>query len=68
MTADGIESTRPLGPLQEVLLVGTLLDTRSGFEVIQLHALVEERLDEPRLVDAWRRVMARHPVFRTSFR
>ncbi|WP_437926826.1 amino acid adenylation domain-containing protein [Sorangium sp. So ce291] len=63
----GIEDVYPLSPMQEGMLFHTLLNPGSGIYLMQQHYTWRGPLDERLLVEAWQRVVARHPILRTSF-
>jgi amino acid adenylation domain-containing protein len=63
---DEIEDIYPLAPIQEGMLFHTLEAPGNGLYVTQLNVSVEG-LDPERLVQAWRTMIARHPVLRTGF-
>lgn len=56
----------PLSPLQRGMLFNTLADPDSGVDIEQLDFTLEESLDVPAFERAWRSVVARHAVLRTS--
>ncbi len=64
---EDIEDVYPLAPLQEGLLFHSLYAPGSGAYVEQLRATFEGDLDLPAFREAWRRIVARTPVLRTSF-
>ncbi|WP_438040318.1 amino acid adenylation domain-containing protein [Sorangium sp. So ce128] len=63
----GLDDVYPLSPMQEGMLFHTLLNPGSGIYLMQQHYVWRGPLDAGRLVEAWRRVAARHPILRTSF-
>ncbi|WP_437913628.1 amino acid adenylation domain-containing protein [Sorangium sp. So ce302] len=63
----GLEDAYPLSPVQEGMLFHTLLNPGSGVYMTQQHYMWHGPLDADLLVEAWRRVIARHPILRTSF-
>ncbi|WP_437997980.1 amino acid adenylation domain-containing protein [Sorangium sp. So ce185] len=63
----GIEDVYPLSPTQEGMLFHTLLNPGSGIYLMQQHYTWAGRLDADLIVEAWQRVVARHPILRTSF-
>ncbi|SFO40854.1 non-ribosomal peptide synthetase [Nitrosospira briensis] len=65
-TDDEIEDIYPLSPTQEGMLFHTLEATGTGLYVNQISVEVEG-LEPKRLADAWRAMVARHPVLRTGF-
>jgi amino acid adenylation domain-containing protein/non-ribosomal peptide synthase protein (TIGR01720 family) len=63
----GVEDVYPLSPLQEGLLFHTLYDASPGVYLGQVLARLEGALDEQALEESCRRLIARHPILRTSF-
>ncbi|WP_437742524.1 amino acid adenylation domain-containing protein [Sorangium sp. So ce1504] len=63
----GLDDVYPLSPMQEGMLFHTRLNPGSGIYLMQQHYVWRGPLDAGRLVEAWRRVAARHPILRTSF-
>jgi amino acid adenylation domain-containing protein len=64
----GIEATYPATPLQAGLLFHSLAAEGEGLYVQQLVGRLHEDLDTSALAEAWRRIVQRHAVLRTSFR
>ncbi|SEL65288.1 non-ribosomal peptide synthase domain TIGR01720/amino acid adenylation domain-containing protein, partial [Nitrosovibrio tenuis] len=62
-----LEDIYPLSPMQEGMLFHTLLDPDSGAYVEQLHHSFASSVDIEAFEESWRRVVARHPVLRTTF-
>ena len=62
-----LEDIYPLSPMQEGMLFHTLLDPDSGVYVEQLHHSFASDVDMEAFEESWRRVVARHPVLRTTF-
>jgi amino acid adenylation domain-containing protein/non-ribosomal peptide synthase protein (TIGR01720 family) len=62
-----VEDIYPLSPLQSGLLFHSLYAPESGMYVEQHSCTFEGKLDEAALLLAWRRVIERHAVLRTSF-
>ncbi|MDP1796431.1 MAG: amino acid adenylation domain-containing protein, partial [Planctomycetaceae bacterium] len=62
-----IEDLYPLTPTQEGLMFHTLMEPESGVYVLQQHGLLEGELDSSAMTLAWRQVMERHDLLRTSF-
>jgi len=62
-----VEDAYPLSPLQEGMLFHALHDPDSGAYVQQLTCTLRGGLDVPAFLGAWERLVARHPVLRTSF-
>src|SRR4051794_2295088 len=67
MSLKNVEDIYPLSPLQESFLYHALggADSRVGFE--QKTATVRCELDLRAFEHTWQKVVARHPVLRTSF-
>jgi amino acid adenylation domain-containing protein/non-ribosomal peptide synthase protein (TIGR01720 family) len=61
---DGIEDLYPLAPMQRLFYSMEAAGSRLGFE--QWHFVLQGRVDAAALRRAWQRVLARHPVLRTS--
>ena len=68
-TAGGgdIVDSYPLAPTQAGMLFHSASDPGSGVYVQQFTAPIETKLDIAAFEAAWRQVIARHPVLRTSF-
>ena len=64
----GIEDVYPLTPLQQGILFHALYAPGSGVYVEQLTCTLRGPLDTAAFAAAWRQVMARHPILRSSFR
>ncbi len=64
----GIEDVYPLSPVQEGMLFHTALAPESGVYVQQFTCRLRGALDVSAFAEAWRSVLARHPVLRTGFR
>ena len=62
-----IEAIYPLSPLQQGLLFHTLYAPEGGDYVNQLRFTLQGDLDEMVVLEAWRRVIARHAILRTAF-
>jgi amino acid adenylation domain-containing protein/non-ribosomal peptide synthase protein (TIGR01720 family) len=67
VAARDIEDIYPLSPMQEGLLLHTLLEPGSGIYMMQYCYLVEHGIDVPAFMQAWKLVVGRHEVLRTSF-
>ncbi|WP_437305951.1 amino acid adenylation domain-containing protein [Sorangium sp. So ce388] len=65
--ASRLDDVYPLSPMQEGMLFHTLLNPGSGIYLMQQHYVWHGALDADLVVEAWRRVAARHPILRTSF-
>lgn len=66
MNTDNVEDIYELSPLQEVMLFATLYAPDSGVYFETVSTPLHGPVSLPALTDAWRRVLARHPVLRTS--
>ncbi|SIT01149.1 non-ribosomal peptide synthetase [Achromobacter sp. MFA1 R4] len=64
--ADDVQDVYPLSPTQEGMLFHTLEAQGTGLYVNQLSVRLDG-VDGDRLADAWRAMVARHPVLRTAF-
>ena len=62
-----VEDIYPLSPMQQGLLFHSLYSPESGFYVQQLSCTFAAGLDVEAFLEAWRRVIERHPALRTSF-
>ncbi len=62
-----IEDIYPLSPLQQGLLFHSLYAPDSGIYVEQLSCTIEGDLDVSAFLEAWRALVAAHPVLRTAF-
>jgi amino acid adenylation domain-containing protein len=62
------EDAYPLAPLQRVMLVQSLAQRNCGAYIQQKTCAMRERVDAALLEQAWRRVVDRHAILRTSFR
>lgn len=63
-----IEDVFPLTPMQEGLLLHTLLEPGTGIYFMQDRYRIDSTLDVVRFDQAWRAVVARHEALRASFR
>ncbi|HSF43791.1 MAG TPA: non-ribosomal peptide synthase/polyketide synthase [Thermoanaerobaculia bacterium] len=63
----GIEDLYPLSPLQEGILFESLYAPGSGVYVEQVVCRLDGALHPAALAEAFRRIVERHPVLRTSF-
>ncbi len=61
-----IDDVYPLTPVQQGMLFHTLADPEAGHYVEQLVCGLRGELDLPALRGAWSRLIARHPVLRTT--
>ncbi|WP_449434132.1 amino acid adenylation domain-containing protein [Pseudomonas putida] len=67
VAARDIEDIYPLSPMQEGLLMHTLLEPGTGIYLMQYCYRVEHAIDIGAFNEAWKAVIARHEVLRTSF-
>ncbi len=64
---EAIEDVFPLTPMQEGLLLHTLLEPGTGIYFMQDRYSIDSALDVARFDRAWRAVVARHEALRASF-
>lgn len=57
----------PLSPMQQGLLFHSHYSPESGVYVEQIHLTITGKLDHAAFASAWERLMAHHPVLRTTF-
>jgi amino acid adenylation domain-containing protein/non-ribosomal peptide synthase protein (TIGR01720 family) len=62
-----IEDIYPLSPMQEGLLLHTLLEPNSGIYFMQDRYCIDSDIDLPRFRSAWQAVIQRHDALRASF-
>ncbi|MBF8740921.1 non-ribosomal peptide synthetase [Pseudomonas guariconensis] len=65
--ANRIEDVYPLTPMQEGLLLHTLLEPGTGIYYMQDRYRIDSALDSERFAQAWQAVVARHEALRASF-
>ncbi|QLG92339.1 non-ribosomal peptide synthetase [Pseudomonas yamanorum] len=65
--ASAIEDVYPLTPMQEGLLLHTLLEPGTGLYYMQDRYRINSELDPQRFAQAWQAVIARHEALRASF-
>ena len=65
--AGAIEDVYPLTPMQEGLLLHTLLEPGTGLYYMQDRYRINSALDPERFAQAWQAVIARHEALRASF-
>ncbi|MDY7534543.1 non-ribosomal peptide synthetase [Pseudomonas sp. Bout1] len=65
--ANAIEDVYPLTPMQEGLLLHTLLEPGTGLYYMQDRYRINSALDAERFAQAWQAVIARHEALRASF-
>ena len=65
--AKAIEDIYPLSPMQQGLLVHTLLEPGSGIYFMQDRYIIDSEIDLPRFTAAWHAVAQRHDALRASF-
>ncbi|WP_459206114.1 non-ribosomal peptide synthase/polyketide synthase [Pseudomonas sp. MLB6B] len=62
-----VEDVYPLTPMQEGMLLHTLLEPGTGIYYMQDRYRIDSALDQPRFAAAWQAVVARHEALRASF-
>ncbi|WP_130908774.1 non-ribosomal peptide synthase/polyketide synthase, partial [Pseudomonas antarctica] len=67
IAASAIEDIYPLTPMQEGLLLHTLLEPGTGLYYMQDRYRINSVLDPERFAQAWQAVIARHEALRASF-
>ncbi|VVN30180.1 Linear gramicidin synthase subunit D [Pseudomonas fluorescens] len=65
--AADIEDVYPLTPMQEGMLLHTLLEPGTGLYYMQDRYRINSELDPQRFTQAWQAVIARHEALRASF-
>ncbi len=65
--AGQIEDVYPLTPMQEGMLLHTLLEPGTGLYYMQDRYRINSELDPQRFAQAWQAVIARHEALRASF-
>ena len=65
--ASAIEDVYPLTPMQEGLLLHTLLEPGTGLYYMQDRYRINSALDPERFAQAWQAVISRHEALRASF-
>jgi amino acid adenylation domain-containing protein/non-ribosomal peptide synthase protein (TIGR01720 family) len=65
--AANIEDVYPLTPMQEGMLLHTLLEPGTGLYYMQDRYRINSTLDPQRFAQAWQAVIARHEALRASF-
>ena len=65
--AECIEDVYPLTPMQEGMLLHTLLEPGTGLYYMQDRYRINSALDPQRFAQAWQAVVARHEALRASF-
>jgi amino acid adenylation domain-containing protein len=61
------EDSYPLSSLQQGMLFHAMWEKRSGVDIAQIIFDLHETLDVEKFKRAWWRIIARHPILRTSF-
>ncbi|WP_434634922.1 amino acid adenylation domain-containing protein [Chromobacterium sp. CV08] len=61
------EDLYPLSPLQQGMLFHSVADAADGAYLEQLSSVVSGPLDPDAFADAWRAMLARHPLLRSGF-
>ncbi|MDR9753993.1 non-ribosomal peptide synthetase [Pseudomonas sp. SZMC_28357] len=67
IAAEMIEDVYPLTPMQEGMLLHTLLEPGTGLYYMQDRYRINSELDPERFAQAWHAVIARHEALRASF-
>ncbi|AVJ23688.1 MULTISPECIES: non-ribosomal peptide synthetase [Pseudomonas] len=67
VSASAIEDVYPLTPMQEGLLLHTLLEPGTGLYYMQDRYRINSALEPERFAQAWQAVIARHEALRASF-
>ncbi|HEF4762590.1 TPA: non-ribosomal peptide synthetase [Pseudomonas putida] len=67
VAASVIEDVYPLTPMQEGMLLHTLLEPGTGLYYMQDRYRINSELDPQRFAQAWQAVIARHEALRASF-
>ena len=67
VAAQQIEDLYPMTPMQEGMLVHTLLEPGTGLYYMQDRYRINSALDPQRFAEAWQAVIARHEALRASF-
>ncbi|WLH28435.1 non-ribosomal peptide synthetase [Pseudomonas canadensis] len=67
IAASAIDDVYPLTPMQEGLLLHTLLEPGTGLYYMQDRYRINSALDPERFAQAWQAVIARHEALRASF-
>lgn len=62
-----LKQTYSLTPLQKAMLFTSVTASRAGINIEQVVVRIPQALDGERLREAWRRVIERHDILRTSF-
>lgn len=62
-----IETAYPLSSMQQGMLYHSLQAQQSGVDIEQVICSIRDRLDINAFIQAWQKVVERHPVLRTSF-
>ncbi|MBZ5554814.1 MAG: amino acid adenylation domain-containing protein [Acidobacteriia bacterium] len=62
-----IEDSYSLSPMQQAMLFNYLDDRHSGVDIEQIVSTLHERVHPAHFQQAWRRVVERHPILRTTF-
>lgn len=65
--ANDIETSYPLAPMQQGMVLHSVSSVRPGVYVQQLLCTLHESLQLPLFIRAWEQVIERHPILRTTF-
>ena len=63
-----MEASYPLSPIQLGMVFHNLLGQESGVDIEQIACTLHEHLDVESFIQAWKTVVERHPILRTSFK
>ncbi len=67
LSAQTVVENYPLSSLQQGMLFHAISEPGSGVDIEQMVIALREAVDVARLQNAWKQVVARHPILRTSF-
>ncbi|HEX8087723.1 MAG TPA: condensation domain-containing protein, partial [Blastocatellia bacterium] len=67
LSANSIEDSYPLSPMQQGMLFHSLYDPNPGVNIEQVIYSLHEHLNAPAFVQAWQEVVNRHAILRSSF-
>ena len=68
MALKSMETSYPLSPLQQGMLFHNLHEPESGVDLEQIVCTLRETLELAPFVQAWKQLLERHPILRTSFK
>lgn len=67
MAMEHVAESYELSPLQHGMLFHGIGHRGSGVDIEQIACQLDEQLDVEAFIQAWRRIVAQHPILRTSF-